>query len=123
MKQSADEFAAFADTTYRGQTQGLSEVPCALQWAQNSTTVFLAVKYAARWSAPGAIEVVDVSANITDGRFDLEGFGHHSGIRKRYFVDLSLYANVTPSESSWSSSSVGRLTAMLQKGKPNEKWK
>ena len=43
-----------------------SEVPCALQWAQNSTTIFLGVKYASRWSAPGAIEVADVGVNITE---------------------------------------------------------
>lgn len=123
VKHHADELAAYADAAYRGQTKGLSDVPCALQWAQNSTTVFLAVKYAARWSAPGALEIVDVTVNISDHRLDLEGFGHHSGIRKRYLVDLGLFANVTPAESSWSASSVGRLTALLHKDKPGEKWK
>merc|ERR1712194_981801 len=82
VKQDADKFAAFSDSLFRGQTQGLSDVHCALQWAQNSTTVFLGVKFAQRWSAPGAIEVVDVRVNITDCCFELEGFGHHSNIRK-----------------------------------------
>ena len=115
VKQQADQFATYADETFRGHTQGLDDVPCALQWAQNSTTVFLGVKYASRWSAPGAIEITDLSVNITEGAFALEGFGHHSNIRKRYFVDLGLFADVVPSRSTWSAASVGRATATIQK--------
>jgi len=122
VKHRADELAAFADETYRDQTQGLDEVHCALQWAQNSTTVFLGVKYAARWSAPGAIEVVDVKVNISSCCFELGGFGHHSSIRKHYIVNLGLYEDLDPSLSSWSASSVGRLTATLHKAKA-KKWK
>jgi len=52
-------------------------VPCALQWAQNSTTIFLGVKYASRWSAPGAIEVADVGVNITEAGL----LGEHGGAK------------------------------------------
>eukprot|EP00929_Paragymnodinium_shiwhaense_P035170 TRINITY_DN19027_c0_g1_i1.p1 TRINITY_DN19027_c0_g1~~TRINITY_DN19027_c0_g1_i1.p1 ORF type:complete len:493 (+),score=155.41 TRINITY_DN19027_c0_g1_i1:104-1480(+) len=120
-KKGADEFANFAHSTYRGQTDGLVEVHCAIQWAQNETAVFLGVKYAARWSAPGAIEVVDVTANITSSGFYLNGYGHHSGIRKRYIVDLDLFGNVSSEGSQWSAASVGRMTATLLKAKPG-KW-
>ena len=115
VKQQADQFAQYADQTFRGHTQGLDDVPCALQWAQNSTTVFLGVKYASRWSAPGAIEITDLSVNTTDSGFALEGFGHHSNIRKRYFVDLVLFDDVVPSRSTWSAASVGRATATIHK--------
>ena len=121
VKQQADQFAEYADATFRGHRQGLDDVPCALQWAQNSTTVFLAVKYASRWSAPGAIEITDVSVNVTDDTFVLAGFGHHSNIRKRYFVDLPLFADVVPSRSSWSAASVGRATATIHKAQAG-KW-
>jgi len=121
LKHRADELAAFADQTYKDQTQGLAEVHCALQWAQNSTTVFLGVKYAARWSAPGAIEVADVKVNISSCCFELSGFGHHSSIRKHYTVNLGLFEGLEPSLSSWSASSVGRLTATLHKAKA-KKW-
>jgi len=121
LKQRADEFSTFAAATFRGQTQGLDEVNCAMQWAQNSTFVFLGVKYATRWSAPGAIEISDLSVNITAPVFQLEGFGHHSSIRKRYSVDLPLFADVVPEHSTWSAASVGRMTATLQKAKA-EKW-
>jgi len=118
LKHRADELAAYADTTFRDQTQGLDEVHCALQWAQNSTTVFLGVKYATRWSAPGAIEVVDVKVNMTSCCFELSGFGHHSSIKKHYTVNLGLFADIAPAHSSWSAASVGRLTATLQKAAP-----
>lgn len=121
LKQQADAFAAFAAATFRGQTQGLDEVNCAIQWAQNDTHVFLGVKYATRWSAPGAIEIVDLSVKIRPSAFELEGFGHHSSIRKRYMVDLPLFADVHPEQSSWSAASVGRMTATICKAKA-ERW-
>lgn len=121
LKQTADVFAAYADTTYRGQTRGLDEVHCALQWAQNSSTVFLAAKYAARWSAPGAIEVVDLRVNLSSCCLDLDGFGHHSGLRKRYMANVSLFADISPDQSIWSAASVGRITLTLQKASPG-KW-
>lgn len=115
VKHSADALAAFAEETYRSQTKGLTTVHCAVQWAQNSTDVFLGVKYAARWSAPGAIEIADLKVNITAPHFALEGFGHHSGIRKRYLVSLPLYKSLVPKLSHWSAASVGRMTATLRK--------
>eukprot|EP00930_Biecheleria_cincta_P062051 TRINITY_DN47565_c0_g1_i1.p1 TRINITY_DN47565_c0_g1~~TRINITY_DN47565_c0_g1_i1.p1 ORF type:complete len:411 (-),score=68.27 TRINITY_DN47565_c0_g1_i1:19-1251(-) len=121
MKQQADEFAAFSAATFRGQTQGLDEVHCAMQWAQNDTHIFLGVKYATRWSAPGAIEIVDLSVKITPSAFELEGFGHHSSIRKRYTVELPLFADADPERSSWSAASVGRMTATICKAKA-ERW-
>lgn len=121
VKHRAEEFAIFSDVAYRNQTKGLNEVHCALQWAQNSTAVFIGVKYAVRWSAPGAIEVSDIQVNISSCCFQLFGQGHHSSIRKRYIVDLGLYGDVVPEHSSWSASSVGRLTAMLEKVTPG-KW-
>lgn len=122
VKLEADRLMAYVEETSREHgRQGLDEVPCALQWAQNSTTIFLGVKYASRWSAPGAIEVADVGVNITDTNFSLAAFGHHSSIRKRYVVDLPLFAPIVPDSSSWSSASVGRATATLQKQTP-EKW-
>eukprot|EP00435_Cladocopium_sp_Y103_P066571 s473_g28.t2 len=111
VKLEADQLMAFVEETSREHgRQGLDEVPCALQWAQNSTTVFLGVKYASRWSAPGAIEVADVGVNITE-----------AGVIKGYVVDLPLFAPIVPDSSSWSSASVGRATATLQKQTP-EKW-
>jgi len=118
VKKQADVFGSFAEATYRVQTAGLDEVACAVQWAQNSTTVFVGVKYAVRWSAPGAIEVVDVDVNITTDEFHLNGYGHHSGIRKRYMVDLALFGAIDPTLSSWSAASVGRATATLWKATP-----
>lgn len=118
LKRHADEFGAYAESVYRGHTAGLDEVHCAVQWAQNSTVVFLAVKFAVRWSAPGAIEMRDLNVSIAPGGFTLTGFGHHSSIRKRYVAGLELHGALLPEPSSWSASSVGRLTAILHKAVP-----
>ncbi|CAJ1435507.1 unnamed protein product [Effrenium voratum] len=122
VKQQAEQLSAFAEEkSGKSETANLAEVHCALQWAQNSTTVFLGVKYAARWSAPGAIEVSDVQVNVSQQHFSLTALGHHSSIRKRYLVELPLFAAVS-GPGAWSAASVGRGTATLQKLRP-EKWK
>ncbi|CAK8998652.1 CS domain-containing protein [Durusdinium trenchii] len=121
VKQEADQLMDFTEEAFRDQRQGLDEVHCALQWAQNSTTIFLGVKFASRWSAPGAIEIKDLTVNISERNFTLAAFGHHSSIRKRYVVDLPLFGLISSTGSSWSSASVGRATATLQKIAP-EKW-
>lgn len=59
--------------------------------------------------------------NISERNFTLAAFGHHSSIRKRYVVDLPLFGLISSTGSSWSSASVGRATATLQKIAP-EKW-
>eukprot|EP00913_Durusdinium_trenchii_P008595 g8070.t1 len=87
VKQEADQLMDFTEEAFRDQRQGLDEVHCALQWAQNSTTIFLGVKFASRWSAPGAIEIKDLTVNISERNFTLAAFGHHSSIRKRCLAD------------------------------------
>ena len=63
--------------------EGLDEVHCALQWAQNSTTVFLGVKYATRWAAPGAIEAIWEGSNLSgQGSKGQEGT-HSQNVQKQ----------------------------------------
>lgn len=90
----------------------------AMQWAQNSTHVFLAVKFAQRWNAPGALEVRNETVDISECCFNLTAFGEHSMIRRKYFLSFGLYQSLVPASSVWHFAAAGRLTATLQKNRP-----
>lgn len=92
-----------------------AEVSPAMQWAQNSTHVFLAVKFAQRWNAPGALEVENETVDISRCCFNFTAFGEHSFIRRRYQVSLELFRMVLPEASTWSLASVGRMTVTMAK--------
>lgn len=90
-------------------------VRCALQWAQNSTTIFLSVKFAHRWSSPGALKVQDEKLEVSDCCFNFSATGDHSQLKKRYALDLHFYANVSQSGWSWQLASAGRMTVEIVK--------
>merc|ERR1712039_597007 len=87
-----------------------AEVNPAAQWAQNSTHIFLAVKFAQRWNAPGALEVENETVSISSSSFNFTAFGEHSFIRRRYHLSFELFRAVLPDASSWSLASVGRMS-------------
>jgi len=94
-----------------------AEVSPAAQWAQNSTHVFLAIKFAQRWNAPGALEVENETVSISSCCFNFTAFGEHSFIRRRYHLSFELFRAVVLEASSWSLASVGRMSVTLAKAK------
>jgi len=97
------------------------DVSPAMQWAQNSTHVFLAVKFAQRWNAPGALEVENETVDISLCCVNFTAFGEHSFIRRRYHFSLQLLRPTLPKLSVWSLASVGRLSMTIAKAAP-ENW-
>jgi len=94
------------------------DVSPACQWAQNSTHVFLAVKFAQRWNAPGALEVENETVDISECCLSFTAFGEHSFIRRRYHLSFEFFRSLEAKASSWSLASVGRMTVILSKVKP-----
>jgi len=93
------------------------DVSPASQWAQNSTHIFLAVKFAQRWNAPGALEVENETVEISECCLNFTAFGEHSFIRRRYRLSFELFRPLLPKASSWSLASVGRMSVTLSKAK------
>lgn len=112
-KNSLDDLIRALDRNY-GRA---SEVSPAVQWAQNSTHVFLSVKFAQRWNAPGALEVENETVSITSCCFNFTAFGEHSMIRRRYHLSWEFFKPMLPDSSSWSRASAGRMTVFLAKAK------
>lgn len=98
-----------------------SEVSPASQWAQNSTHVFLSVKFAQRWNAPGALEVENETVDITGCCFNFTAFGEHSFIVRRYHLSWELLRPVLPEASTWYLASAGRMAVTFAK-KQAENW-
>merc|ERR1719277_2400579 len=95
-----------------------SQVSPAFQWAQNSSHIFLQVKFAQRWNAPGALEVENTTVVVSDCCFSFKGFGEHSMIRKEYKLFLQFLDAVSEERSSWHMAAAGRLTATVAKARP-----
>jgi hypothetical protein len=89
-----------------------------MQWAQNSTHVFLAVKFAQRWNAPGALEVENETVAFSACCFNFTAFGEHSFIRRRYLLSFELFRSIIAASSSWFMAAAGRVTITMAKAAP-----
>jgi len=94
------------------------DVTPAMQWAQNSTHVFLSVKFCTRWNAPGALEVENETVTFSDCCFNFTAFGEHSFIRRRYHLSFELFRPANVASSSWFLAAAGRMTVMIAKASP-----
>lgn len=94
------------------------DVSPAMQWAQNSTHVFLAIKFCQRWNAPGALEVENETVSFAGGCFNFTAFGEHSFIRRRYHLSFELFQPTLSAASSWFFASAGRVTVIIAKALP-----
>jgi len=93
-------------------------VRCAFQWAQNSTTIFLTVKFSHRWSSPGALKVHDEKATVSECCFNFTASGEHSQLKKSYTLNLGFFKEVQTKHWSWQHQSAGRLSVEIQKKEP-----
>lgn len=103
-------------------SQRIGVVRCAFQWAQNSTAIFLSVKFSHRWSSPGALKLHDEQVQVSSCCFNFSANGEHSQLRKRYSLDLLFQHEVDADHWSWQPASAGRLTAEIRKKEPAN-WK
>lgn len=112
-KNRLDDLVRILDKNY-GKA---AEVTPASQWAQNSTHVFMQVKFAQRWNAPGALEISNNTMEFTDCCMAFEAYGEHSMILRRYSLALKFLEKIVPKESSWHLAAAGRMTVTMKKAK------
>eukprot|EP00922_Rhytidocystis_sp_ex-Travisia-forbesii_P017614 GHVS01026244.1.p1 GENE.GHVS01026244.1~~GHVS01026244.1.p1 ORF type:complete len:366 (+),score=86.57 GHVS01026244.1:43-1140(+) len=90
----------------------------AFQWAQSPEQIFLNIKFAYRWSSPGALSVENEKIETKPCCFYFSGVGTHSHVKKEYRLELDLFDDLEPSETKWSFASVGKVFVTLQKKTP-----
>eukprot|EP00933_Yihiella_yeosuensis_P052502 TRINITY_DN50598_c0_g1_i1.p1 TRINITY_DN50598_c0_g1~~TRINITY_DN50598_c0_g1_i1.p1 ORF type:complete len:431 (-),score=75.75 TRINITY_DN50598_c0_g1_i1:86-1378(-) len=122
LKLKADQVLLALDSRSQNSGQGIGVVRCAMQWAQNRSAIFLSIKFAHRWSSPGALKVQDHKFEASDCCFNFSATGDHSQLRKRYAVDLDFLEPISPKGWTWSLASAGRMTVEIKK-QSHGKWK
>lgn len=112
IKQNADDLLLALSPQDESR---IGVVRCATQWAQNSSAIFLSIKFAHRWSSPGALKVQDEKIEVSPCCFNFSASGDHSQLRKRYALDFHFFGEVDPEPWSWQLASAGRMTAEIRK--------
>lgn len=97
----------------RKQHESIVYLSPAFQWAQSPDEVFLNVKFSHKLDAPATL---NVQHNITTEGNRLLLIGTN-GV-KYFKLELELLRGIISEESSWSSSSNGRITITLKKSSP-----
>ena len=95
------------------------------QWAQNSSTIVIAVRYSPKSSGPAyAASVVDPNIVLRPRHFTFsaEGRSVNSGKMLRFQLDLPLASDIIPDASSWNAATPRRMTIFLAKATPGERW-
>lgn len=100
----------------------VARISCAYQWAQNSSAIFLNVKFAHRWTSPGALEVREEQVNVSSCCLNFSAIGDHSQLKKAYGLDAEFLHDVDPKRYSYSKASAGRLYLEIAKKEP-KRWK
>eukprot|EP00392_Amoebophrya_sp_AT5.2_P009240 g9268.t1 len=111
VRNKADELIRYLNPKYHEK----QKVIPVFRWAQNDTHIFLTIKYSVKWDAPGAVNVKDPQVVFNDNVFSFTASGEHSGNKYEYTLDLDCFDAIDEADSTWSSSSVGRFTAILAK--------
>ena len=114
-KKRADKFIQSLESSNRIQTYPPPSVIPAMQWAQSPDKIFLDIKFAHRFDAPGCIELKDQKIDFEKDKLKLSGLCTMSSHKMKYVVDFELYDAVNPDACTYSMSSVGRMTMTLEK--------
>ena len=108
-----NQLATIQTIIERKQHENIVYLSPAFQWAQSPEEVFLNVKFSHKLDAPATL---NVQHNLT-----IEGNQLHLSATNgvKYFkLELELLRGIVAEESSWSSSSNGRITVTLKKTSP-----
>lgn len=102
------------------QLAPIATIPPAFQYAQSLTEVLLNIKFSHKIDAPATLNVEPVNVTLTnEGKLFLLA---SDGARKNFKLDLDLYDEIIPSESSYALASVGKFTFTIKKAKSPSKW-
>jgi hypothetical protein len=84
----------------------------AFQWAQSATDLFINVKMAHKIDAPACIDILDSSTKIQDTKIAISAQCKD----KKFAMEIELFGEIDPTNSSFSFTSVGRGVFFLRKG-------
>ena len=89
----------------------------AFQWAQSAEAVFVNVKFAHKLDAPACIDLTDLKTGFDDAKISVAALCKG----KSFAMELLLFSDIVPANSSFSFTSVGRPPHFLVK-RERAKW-
>ena len=99
-------------------------------WAQSLTNIYLMIKFGHRHDAPGCLEVKNEEIIINSNIFTFKAyciqviiFNIQGDIPIKFHLSINMLEEVIGEESTWSSSSVGRLQVTMKKKESPKYWK
>ncbi len=92
-------------------------------WAQSLSNVYLMIKFGHRHDAPGCLEIKGEEITIHSNIFVFKGYCVQGDIPIKFHLPITMYDEVIGEESTWSSSSVGRLQVTMKKKEAPKYWK
>jgi hypothetical protein len=100
--------------------QPIATIAPAFQYAQSLSEVLLNIKFSHKIDAPATLNVEPLNVTLTnEGKLYLLA---SDGARKNFKLDLDLYDEILPSESTYALASVGKFTFTIKKAKSPSKW-
>ena len=87
----------------------------AFQWAQNSDSIFIEIKYAHRFDAPGCLDVKKEKVNIEENLLSFIAYCVQGDTPIKFDLNIDLFDKVDQSLSHYNSNSVGRYQITLKK--------
>lgn len=87
----------------------------AFQWAQNVESVFIQIKYAHRFDAPGCLEVKKETIDIDGNLLNFRAYCIQGDTPIKFSLSLDLFDTIDKDQSVFTSSSVGRYQLTLKK--------
>lgn len=102
---------------YKYEENDFATVSPAFQWAQNQEYLFLQIKYAHRFDAPGCIEAKNENILIEEkgNSFIFTAFCFQGETPIKIYLDLKFSDKIMNEGSSYGSSSVGRYEVKIKK--------
>jgi len=99
----------------------ISSITPVFQWIQSHSHLYLQIKFAHRHDAPGCLEVKNERVEFKENGFYFSAFGVQAQQPIHFVLNLTLFKEIIPEQSTWNLESVGRLFVSIAKAN-NEVW-
>lgn len=92
-------------------------------WAQSLTNVYIMIKFAHMHDSPGCLELKNQEIEILPNYIYFKGSCIQGEVPVKFNLNINLFNDIIREESTWNSSSVGRLQITLKKKNTPIYWK
>ena len=92
----------------------------AFEWCQSASQIFLNIKFAHKLDAPATLNVETDAVDLLENRVRL--VASSKSPMKSFLLEFPLFSTVIPSNSTFSMSSVGRMSITLAKAETPSRW-